>query len=94
FRSSSVALMWLAVSDGVGVGFLPERIALSDRSLVEIIAPRDAWSDPTWTVTHVDLHRSHKVQAFLDVLRSKPSGAKSRAQKKATAKKKERQRPT
>ena len=94
FRSSSVALMWLAVTDGVGVGFLPERNALSDCSLIEITAPRDEWSDPTWTVTHVDLHRSHKVQAFLDVLRSRPSGAKSRAKKKATAKKKEKQRPT
>ena len=70
FRSNSVALMWLAVTQGIGVGFLPETVAANKPELVEVMAPREEWREPVWTVTHVDLHRSTKVQAFLHILKS------------------------
>ena len=70
FRSNSVALMWLAVTQGTGIGFLPEAVAANNPQLIEVLAPREEWREPVWTVTHVDLHRSTKVQAFLDVLKS------------------------
>ena len=63
--------MWLAVTDGLGIGFLPKTVGDTDPRLVEVIAPRDAWNEQTWTVTRRDLHRSAKVQAFLDVVRQK-----------------------
>jgi len=37
---------------------------------VEVIPPSDAWSTALWTVTHVDLHRTAKVQAFLARLKA------------------------
>jgi len=33
--------------------------------LTEVIPSLDEWSAPLWLVTHVDLHRTTKVQAFL-----------------------------
>jgi len=37
--------------------------------LTEVLAPRDDWSAPLWLVTHMDLHRTTKVQAFLSFLK-------------------------
>jgi hypothetical protein len=31
--------------------------------------PREEWVVPTWLVTHVDLHRSAKIQAALAALK-------------------------
>ena len=31
--------------------------------------PREEWSAKLWLVTHVDLHRTTKVQAFLSFLK-------------------------
>ena len=36
---------------------------------MEVTPSRDDWSGPLWLVTHVDLHRTTKVQAFLSFLR-------------------------
>ncbi|WP_245541123.1 LysR family transcriptional regulator [Yoonia vestfoldensis] len=58
-----------AVCDGLGLGFLAEHDACVRPDLVEIIAPGDAWSTALWVVTHVDLHRTTKVQTFLSHLR-------------------------
>jgi len=54
-----------AVQEGLGIGFLPEHDAAGDPDLFEITPPSDEWSVPIWFVTHVDLHRTDKVQAFL-----------------------------
>mgnify|MGYP000110694370 CR=1 FL=1 len=43
--------------------------AQQDPDLVEVMAPRPEWDAPLWIVTHVDLHRTRKVQAFLTVLK-------------------------
>ncbi len=59
-----------AVCDGLGLGFLAEHDASVRPDLVQIIAPSDAWSTALWVVTHVDLHRTTKVQAFLAHLKS------------------------
>lgn len=55
-----------AVCEGLGLGFLAEHDACVRRDLVEIVPPSDAWSTALWVVTHVDLHRTTKVQAFLE----------------------------
>ena len=70
FRSNAVALLWQAVIAGVAIGFLPATVAETRTDLVEILAPRSEWAEPTWTVTHADLHRSAKVQAFYEILRA------------------------
>ncbi len=50
---------------GCGIGFLPTSRAASHGGLVEVLPPRESWSVPVWIVTHVDLHRTAKVQGFL-----------------------------
>ena len=47
----------------------PAYKATQDPDLIEVFAPRPEWDAPLWLVTHVDLHRTRKVQAFLSVLK-------------------------
>ena len=54
-----------AVRDGIGLGFLPEDDASGDPDIVEILPPSQDWSVAIWQVTHIDLHRTEKVQQFL-----------------------------
>ena len=54
---------------GLGLGFLPIRDAEQDPDLVEILPSQPDWDSPLWIVTHVDLHRTLKVQSFLTVLK-------------------------
>lgn len=59
-----------AVQAGVGLGFLPVIEARRDPRLIEVIGPLESWDSPIWLVTHVDLHRTAKVQAALRALKS------------------------
>lgn len=68
-----------AVCEGLGLGFLAEHDACVRPDLVEVIPPSEAWSTALWTVTHVDLHRTAKVQAFLGQLKEITISAKSEA---------------
>jgi len=54
-----------AVESGLGLGFLADHDASQNPNLIQIVPPSAQWSVPIWTVTHVDLHRTHKVQGFL-----------------------------
>ncbi|QUJ75793.1 LysR family transcriptional regulator [Sulfitobacter albidus] len=54
-----------AVRCGVGIGFLPVREATQEGDLIEIAGPRPEWTSSLWLVTHVDLHRTSKVQALV-----------------------------
>ena len=69
FRSIDTWSMEAAVRAGTGIGFLPVLQAKDDPNLIEVIPSRDEWSGPLWLVTHVDLHRTTKVQAFLTHLK-------------------------
>ena len=66
--SDSIAALWAAVRAGVAAGFMP-RAMLDGAALVELAPPEEDWHEQVWAVTHVDLHRSAKVQAFIQVLR-------------------------
>ncbi|MDO5704346.1 MAG: LysR family transcriptional regulator [Paracoccus sp. (in: a-proteobacteria)] len=55
-----------AIAGGIGVGFLHDQQA---QGLVEV-GHRAVWDSVLWLVTHVDLHRSPKVQAALAALKS------------------------
>ena len=71
FRSTDVRALEQAVLAGAGIGFLPVLEARANPDLVEIMEPNEDWSSPLWLVTHVDLHRTNKVQAFLTFLKDK-----------------------
>ena len=73
FRSSDPTVLRDAVRSGAGIGFL---FTGDDacRDLIEIEPPRAEWSVPLSVVTHVDLHRTTKVQAFLATLKKAAKG--------------------
>ena len=69
FRCTETFALRDAVIAGAGLGFLAACEASRHAELVEVMAPRDEWSVPLWLVTHVDLHRTTKVQAALSALK-------------------------
>ena len=58
-----------ALRAGIGITFFPAYLAEQDPELVEILPPRKSWESRFWLVTHRDLNRSPKIQAFLKYLR-------------------------
>ena len=69
-KVSSTRAARTAVCAGVGIGFVPGWDLAEDDDLVEVMAPLDEWAAPIWLVTHMDLHRTAKVQSFLRFLKS------------------------
>lgn len=69
-RSDQVPVLTHAILSGLGIGFLPESLARANPDLVEIIPLQSEWAVNSWIVTHVDLHRSDKVQAFVKILKA------------------------
>ncbi len=58
-----------AVTAGVGIGFLPNYQAKHNAQMQRIKAVQRNWDLPVWLVTHVDLHRTEKVQSMLRFMR-------------------------
>ncbi len=71
FRSSDVRAIEEAVIAGAGIGFMGCWDAAQREDLVQILPPRDEWAGAIWLVTHVDLHRTNKVQTFLKFLKER-----------------------
>lgn len=69
FRASEGVVIRDAIMSGVGIGFLSVRQAERLPDLVQIMPPRPEWGARIWLVTHVDLHRTTKVQAVLNFLK-------------------------
>jgi DNA-binding transcriptional LysR family regulator len=65
FVASDQDSLEVAVGGGAGIGFISASRVAEVGDLVEVMAPRPEWDAPLWLVTHVDLHRTTKVQAFL-----------------------------
>lgn len=74
YRISEPEANGAAVLAGVGLGFLNVREAERDPNLVEILPSRPEWDSSLWIVTHVDLHRTLKVQSFLSMLKRSAAG--------------------
>jgi len=69
FRAEDGRVQQEAVRAGAGLGFMAEQEGRADPDLVQILPAQEDWSSPLWLVTHVDLHRTPKVQAFLKHLK-------------------------
>ena len=74
FRTTEQQAIEAAVLSGAGIGFLPLQRAHAHPHLVEVLPTRPEWDAPLWIVTHVDLHRTRKVQAFLAALKEAAKG--------------------
>lgn len=68
-RVSDLRDSFEAVRAGAAMGFLPLWMAQDDPDLVEMRPPQPEWDVPLWLVTHVDLHRTAKVQSFTATLK-------------------------
>jgi len=69
YKASTLLAVEDAVMAGVGIGFLPVYMAEARDDIVELMAPIPDWTTPLWIVTHVDLHRTAKVQSFTKFLK-------------------------
>ena len=58
-----------AIIGGAGIGFMPLWEVHGRSDLVQVLPMRDEWAAPLWLVTHVDLHRTAKVQAILAMIK-------------------------
>ncbi|MBS8226570.1 LysR family transcriptional regulator [Vannielia litorea] len=69
YRASAQRSVVDAIRAGAGVGFLP--VAMGERSpdLVQMMPSKPEWTATVWLVTHVDLHRTAKVQSILTHLK-------------------------
>ncbi|MGL5009741.1 MAG: LysR substrate-binding domain-containing protein, partial [Paracoccaceae bacterium] len=74
FRGVETAATRQAILSGAGIGFLSVYDAVKEPELVEVMPTRPEWDSPLWLVTHVDLHRTRKVQAFLAHLKEAAKG--------------------
>ncbi len=69
FRTNDGTALMEAVLGGAGLGFLPVSAARRHPGLVEALAKRPDWDSALWLVTHVDLHRTPRIQLFLKALK-------------------------
>lgn len=69
FRSNEPHGQVTAIRNGIGIGFMRRTEAVRDDGILEVLPPRDDWNAKLWLVTHVDLHRTAKVQAFSQFLK-------------------------
>jgi DNA-binding transcriptional LysR family regulator len=69
YAATEPAALEHAIRQGAGIGFIMTMRAAEDPDLVEILPPRPEWESALRIVTHVDLHRTRKVQAFLTHLK-------------------------
>lgn len=68
-HSNDRATLTAAMRAGLGLGFYPAGAVMS--GLVQVMKPRPEWMAELWLVTHVDLHRSPKVQAAATALKNR-----------------------
>jgi DNA-binding transcriptional LysR family regulator len=71
FRMNNINAMFLAIQAGAGIGFVTAGAAARQPGMVQVMEPQPEWAAHLWLVTHVDLHRTNKVQAFLRFLKDR-----------------------
>lgn len=67
FRSNDAGECQAAVARGLGLGFLYGPYVTP--GLIQVMPPRPEWCATVWLVTHVDLHRTPKVQAAVTAIK-------------------------
>ncbi len=61
-----------AICAGLGIGFLGEYEATRCAQLRSVLTNDEKWAAQLWLVTHVDLHRTAKIQAMLECIKAAP----------------------
>jgi len=68
-KSNSISAIWEAVRSGTLAGFLPMAYA-RPHGFAELCERQADWNEPIWLVTHRDLHRTPRIQAFVRAMKS------------------------
>lgn len=68
-KSHDIGVIERAVYSGIGLGFLSDAEAQKHDNLRLILPATPDWTITGWLITHVDLHRTEKVQAMLSCIR-------------------------
>lgn len=74
FRTTELRSQEAAVAAGAGIGFVYNLSRHMQPDLAVVFEDCDAWRSKLWLVTHVDLHRTAKVQAILKFLKEEAKG--------------------
>jgi DNA-binding transcriptional LysR family regulator len=74
YKVSDMRSGYDAVEAGIGAGFVPVWRGDAHPDLVQLCPPLPDWTSPIWLVTHVDLHRTAKVQSVTSALKSAARG--------------------
>ncbi|NBC95980.1 MAG: LysR family transcriptional regulator [Deinococcus-Thermus bacterium] len=74
YRASRDRTVVDGVQAGAGIGFMPCWMADADPQMVQVMPPQPEWCVPVWLVTHVDLHRTAKVQTLVRFLKEQAKG--------------------
>lgn len=69
FRVSQFREAVEAVLNGAGIGFLPLWAIDRHDNVRQLADPKPEWSTKVWIVTHVDLHRTAKVQTLVQFIK-------------------------
>ena len=69
FRGLHADALRVAVLEAAGIGFVDLIEGCANPDLVEVHPHLPEWDSMLWLVTHVDLHRTPKVQALLSYLK-------------------------
>jgi DNA-binding transcriptional LysR family regulator len=69
FRVTSMSAAKEAVRAGIGIGFISDWDHDGTEDLVDVLPQLEDWSSKIWLVTHMDLHRTAKVQTFVRFLK-------------------------
>ena len=68
--SQHVDVNFKAVFAGVGMGVIEDHKVKTHGGFHRVLPINKEWSVPIWLVTHVDLHRTEKVQAMLRCIKA------------------------
>lgn len=71
FRASDFSSFVYAARAGLGVAPMACWAASKEKQLKALIAPPEEWQYPYWLVTHGDMHRTSKVQAFTQFIKQR-----------------------
>lgn len=74
FRASQQRAVIDGLMAGAGIGFMLVNDAAARPELVQMLPPREEWRSRLWLVTHVDLHRTAKVQTMVKFLKERVRG--------------------
>ena len=74
FWASDFVSIKEAALNHMGIAPLVNWAIPQDTQLIPLFAPPETWSTKLWLVTHRDIHRTAKVQAFTQFLKKQLKG--------------------